>query len=627
MSSCTKKTTGRFVSATRKSPPYAAKDCVGIEKIGADGRMYKPVQDKNGRYAWRVVPGASKVTVNKVLSRSTTPAPDQVQSQTLVRSLGTRVAPGMKTPKVSSGDVDTVSVKHVVPGTLKNVNVKHVDPVSSERLNVVHVHKTPPKSCIKKTTQVYASSKRLCPPYVAKDCVGAIKQGNDGNYYEVKKTKSGLYKWARTTMDPIIHVDANSNVEFRPDHVDAQTEQKIDVIHQHDETKSSQSTSPRTSPPVGETNAVKEVIANPMSFNATLYKSNRQWRVWVSNNTVYTEYGIVGGKLTRSNKEYPSEEKARSVALKQWTDKRTKGVYRLESETASTSTTSTSKDDDAQTSFRPMLANKFDSTKHNAFPYYVQPKLDGVRCIAYTSDDGEVVLQSRTGTRFVVLEHIRQQLRTLSIPKHMILDGELGHFEDGGMGFQEITGLVKRKTFDPRELKINYMVYDIYCLKDPSLSFKERLNNLNGIFQKNSSKNIHLVKSSIVHSLLDIENSHTECVESGFEGIMIRVIKGKYEPSKRSSYLLKHKTFQDAEFTIVGYKEATGSDKGTIVFRCDAGNGKTFDVRPTGSRDERAKMFRQGNSYIGKELTVKYFELTKDGIPRFPVGISVRDYE
>jgi DNA ligase-1 len=33
------------------------------------------------------------------------------------------------------------------------------------------------------------------------------------------------------------------------------------------------------------------------------------------------------------------------------------------------------------------------------------------------------------------------------------------------------------------------------------------------------------------------------------------------------------------------------------------------------------------DTFLGKMLTVQYQNLTPDGIPRFPVGLSFRDYE
>lgn len=49
--------------------------------------------------------------------------------------------------------------------------------------------------------------------------------------------------------------------------------------------------------------------------------------------------------------------------------------------------------------------------------------------------------------------------------------------------------------------------------------------------------------------------------------------------------------------------------------------------RPRGMWEQRKEWFDNGEAYVGKPLTVRYQELTQDGIPRFPVGIAVRDYE
>jgi len=38
-------------------------------------------------------------------------------------------------------------------------------------------------------------------------------------------------------------------------------------------------------------------------------------------------------------------------------------------------------------------------------------------------------------------------------------------------------------------------------------------------------------------------------------------------------------------------------------------------------------LFQNGSNYIGQQLTVRYQELTDDGVPRFPVGIAIRNYE
>jgi len=63
------------------------------------------------------------------------------------------------------------------------------------------------------------------------------------------------------------------------------------------------------------------------------------------------------------------------------------------------------------------------------------------------------------------------------------------------------------------------------------------------------------------------------------------------------------------------------------VWVCQTEEGKTFACRPRGSREERQALFQKGAAYKGKMLTVRYQEKTDDGLLRFPVGISIRDYE
>ena len=36
-------------------------------------------------------------------------------------------------------------------------------------------------------------------------------------------------------------------------------------------------------------------------------------------------------------------------------------------------------------------------------------------------------------------------------------------------------------------------------------------------------------------------------------------------------------------------------------------------------------MFANGDAYIGKMLTVKFQELSNDKVPRFPVGLHIRE--
>ena len=93
----------------------------------------------------------------------------------------------------------------------------------------------------------------------------------------------------------------------------------------------------------------------------------------------------------------------------------------------------------------------------------------------------------------------------------------------------------------------------------------------------------------------------------------------------RSKDLLKYKKFMDAEFEVVGHHEAKFGLP-VPIFDCKVGD-KTFGVMMKGDFESRADRMKNVTDYYGKLLTVKFQELSSDGIPRFPVGISFRDYE
>jgi hypothetical protein len=91
---------------------------------------------------------------------------------------------------------------------------------------------------------------------------------------------------------------------------------------------------------------------------------------------------------------------------------------------------------------------------------------------------------------------------------------------------------------------------------------------------------------------------------------------------KRSIGLQKLKAFLSKEYKIVAAEEGNGREAGAVVWVCTTGvGGSLFKARPLGSIEERKKLYKERAQHIGKLLTVKYQELTLQGVPRFPVGI------
>ena len=266
----------------------------------------------------------------------------------------------------------------------------------------------------------------------------------------------------------------------------------------------------------------------------------------------------------------------------------------------------------------PMLAHDYHKRGKSAvFPCFTQPKLDGTRCVGIPG----IGLFSRLRKRFPHMEHILKEINTL--PEGVILDGEL---YSTTLTFQEIVGLVKRETLkegdEEKQQQIQFHVYDMIS----DQPFEIRLATLKTLFVTHRFQHLRLVPTAVCKSEEEMKEQHSAHVAAGYEGIMLRTSAGLYKNS-RSVDLLKYKEFMDDEYTVVGAEQGQGLEEGCVIWVCQTAEGKTFHCRPRGTREDRQALFLAQADYLGKKLTVRFQELTDDGIPRFPVGITFRDYE
>ena len=266
----------------------------------------------------------------------------------------------------------------------------------------------------------------------------------------------------------------------------------------------------------------------------------------------------------------------------------------------------------------PMLAHDYNKRGKGAlFPCFVQRKYDGVRCIGMPGKG----IFSRLKKQFPHLEHIVEELSML--PANMILDGELYTNE---LTFQEIVGMVKRETLkagdEAKQVQIKFHVYDTVN----EWTYEQRNLMLQRLFKKHAFKHLVLVQTDVCESEDQMKEMHANYVAEGYEGIMLRNKQGLYK-NARSVDLLKYKEFFDAEYKITGFTEGQGLEEGCVIWVCETEDGNAFSCRPRGSREDRQKLFLHGDKHVGKLLTVRYQEKTDTNMPRFPVGITIRDYE
>lgn len=122
-----------------------------------------------------------------------------------------------------------------------------------------------------------------------------------------------------------------------------------------------------------------------------------------------------------------------------------------------------------------------------------------------------------------------------------------------------------------------------------------------------------------------------------YEGLVIRNLEAPYEISKnkeiRSYHVRKRKPYSTAEYAIWDFKEGRGKNKGVLTWILKTAGGKIFSADANMDLETRAKMFsgftrnreKFNTDYKGKLLTVKFFTISKDGIPTQPKVVGIRE--
>ena len=272
---------------------------------------------------------------------------------------------------------------------------------------------------------------------------------------------------------------------------------------------------------------------------------------------------------------------------------------------------------------KAMLAHKYNPDKAN-YPAYIQPKLDGVRCLFNAKG-----AFSRTGKQFMNVQHIEQQLKSFfAANPTAVLDGELynhGLKDD----FEKIISLVRKTkpTAEHREEAAQLVQFHLYDRAD--LKYALYCNRLTHLISFKYTTSVVSVDTKVVMDYDEALKQHKKNLKLGYEGSIYRSYEGKYKGT-RSWDLMKFKDFDDAEATIVGYEMGKGKRQGTlgkfimqddegVVFGCPPGKG--YDYK------DLADMGENIHDYIGQRATFTYFQRTKAGSYRHPLYKCIRNYE
>jgi DNA ligase 1 len=286
---------------------------------------------------------------------------------------------------------------------------------------------------------------------------------------------------------------------------------------------------------------------------------------------------------------------------------------------------------------KPMLAYPAGDTPIDySKPVFMQPKLDGVRCIIQANikrhiltpdlNEIEVKAYSRTGKEWKNIDHILAELKPFFFKyPNIILDGELynHNLKDN---FEKIISLV-RKTKPTEEDRLDaseLTQFHCYDIIDETMEFDQRLN-----FIRNQVPITYCVKSVqtfIVHGEEAARDHHDTNLAYGYEGSIVRT--NDTYACKRSHNLRKFKDFHDTEATITGWVEGKGKRIGTIgKFIGRDSEGIEFGMPVMDNFKKLQDNFEDMKTWVGKTATFTYFERTKAKSYRHPLFKALRDYE
>lgn len=400
----------------------------------------------------------------------------------------------------------------------------------------------------------------------------------------------------------------------------------------------------------------------------------------------WVETGIIGGKISRHPPTYPNETNVgksneRNTFKQSLVDARSKYLKKLE-EGGRTKKEFESKKKIKEkfTTYFPMLARKYvDEKKHAVWPAMSQPKLDGVRCLAFLDvnphkvDSSKisyknVILATRQKKEFQGFNHIRRVLLEPLITMYnesgvsLYLDGE---FYKHGKALQDISGEVRNieKNSNVSKDSVKYWIFDCFYPTELDTPFKERVEILEDFFvvyddspvdwdgselttaiQKIGKSFVKMVPYQTHKNEKEMMEQYKVWIAQKYEGLMYRNPNGEYlgHPTKtgtflRSRGLLKLKMRYSDEFEVDGFTEGTkGRDKGAIMWICKTKDGKkTFHATPKNTTlKKRYELFKKITSdgdfdekYKGREMTIEYEDLSKDGVPLRAKSVGFRDYE
>ncbi len=261
--------------------------------------------------------------------------------------------------------------------------------------------------------------------------------------------------------------------------------------------------------------------------------------------------------------------------------------------------------------------------------WWVSRKLDGVRCLAITDEEGNCKLYSRMGKEFTTLDKVKEAIEATGII-NSVFDGEICLVDDNGNeDFQGVMKQLRRK--DHQIENPAFMIFDMLTRKEFEDEKSDRKLYPRLLILKKWLRGRFIDESILrfTHQTLITDQSHFEywnTVENkdSWEGLMLRKDVG-YE-GKRTKNLVKVKSFHDAEYEVLGFDvdqhEVVREGKSVSMTMLSQVwiEHKGYLVKVGSGFTQEQRLEYMDGSIVGKVITVQYFEETNNQ----EGGISLR---
>jgi len=289
---------------------------------------------------------------------------------------------------------------------------------------------------------------------------------------------------------------------------------------------------------------------------------------------------------------------------------------------------------------RPMKGEAIDDLGLIKFPVYASAKIDGFRCMmdeagAYTSRLAQFPNRAfRRATKGLV-------------PKKAFLDGEIVCGAASGKGVLQRTssGLTNDNGPEP---DWTFWVFDTF---EPGVPYSDRLDHAAALVRRINHSRVKMLPHRACNTVEELQAFIDECLELGFEGVIVRSILGPYKEGKSTvnqGWMLKYKPFIDAEGEVIGFfeeeqntneakRDATGKLKrssakdgkvgkgtlGGLILR-DLKTDVTVRVGGGFTKEQRAALWRARHRLAGQVVTYSKQKVGEKDKPRHPNFVAFR---